>query len=75
MNYKEATQEWQRVSVSHAKGEALIAMTCLTLSQAHPGINPEKLYDGAIKEKVSYKRLVKMTGMELSDLMFKGMGI
>lgn len=75
MNYKEATREWKRVGASRAEGGALLAMTCLTLSQANPGLNPECLYDGAIMNGIDDKRLRRMSGIELSDLMFKGMGI
>lgn len=81
MTYKEALKAARKaggkISDDPSKAELSLAQACSLVPAIHPGINPEKLYDGAIKQGVSAQLIFKKIsdGMFMNDLMFVGMGI
>lgn len=69
MDYKQALAESKRTGAAKAQGEAHLAMTCRSLSHLH-AINPAMVYSGAQKRSLTGYDLLKLSGLELGDLMF-----
>jgi len=58
-SYKEALAEAKRVGASHAKGDAELALACLSLSRTNR-LNEEMLYDGAKANGLSAGQLKRL---------------
>ncbi len=69
MNYKDALAASKKVGASRCEGLPLLAMTCLTLSMGH-AINPEMVYNGAVKLGHDARAVRKLPLDQMSDLMF-----
>ena len=72
MNYKQALQAGQKIGASKAEGNVLLAMLCRTLACVH-AINPALVYQGAVKQGIDSKALMKLADTDpvaLGDLMF-----
>lgn len=72
MTYKQALQTAGRVGASKAEGKILLALVCRSLACIH-AINPALVYDGAVKQGIDSKALVKLADEDpvaLGDLMF-----
>jgi len=68
MTYKQALKAGQQ----KAEGKILLAMLCKSLALVH-AINPELVYQGAIKQGIDSKALAKLADSDpvaLGDLMF-----
>ena len=68
MTYKEALNEADKVGASKIQGLGHLAMTIKTLSLVH-AINPELVYNGAVKEKLTGNKVRKLGPIELGRLM------
>ena len=72
MTYKQALERAERIGASKAEGKPLLAMLCRTLAAVH-AINPALVYEGAVKQGIDGKALMKLTDADpvaLGDLMF-----
>lgn len=69
MTYEQALKRYEEVGASKAKGLALLAMTCDSLSSVH-AINPRLVYDGARKLNLDARAVRKLDPIALGDLMF-----
>jgi hypothetical protein len=72
MTYNQALQKAQKIGASKAQGKALLAMVCQTLASIH-AINPALVFQGAIKQGIDARALVKLADADpvaLGDLMF-----
>jgi hypothetical protein len=72
MTYKHALKQAEKVGASKAEGKALLAMLCQTLASIH-AINPALVYEGAVKQGLDAKALMKLADADavaLGDLMF-----
>jgi hypothetical protein len=72
MTYRQALQRAEKVGASKAKGEPLLAMLCRSLAAVH-AINPASVFEGAVKQGIDGKTLMKLAATDpvaLGDLMF-----
>ena len=72
MTYKQALIAGKKIGASKAKGNILLAMLCQTLACVH-AINPALVYEGAVKQGIDSKALMKLAHTDpvaLGDLMF-----
>ena len=72
MTYKQALQKAEKIGASKAEGEPLLAMICCSFAAVH-AINPALVYEGAIKQGIDSKTLMKLADADpvaLGDLMF-----
>jgi hypothetical protein len=72
MTYQQALKKAEKVGASKAEGQPLLAMYCQTLALVH-AINPKLVYEGAVKQGIDGKALVKLAHTDLvafGDLMF-----
>ena len=72
MSYDQALKHGAKVGASKAEGECLLAMLCKTLAAVH-AINPRLVYEGAKKQKLTYRDVAKLGAddpVALGDLMF-----
>ena len=51
-------------------GDTALAVTAQTMAEAHPGLNPRMVYEGAKAKGLTDSQLRKMGGAALGDLMF-----
>jgi hypothetical protein len=72
MTYQQALKKAEKDGASKAEGMALLAQICRTLAHVH-AINPALVFQGAIKQGIDAKALVKLADADpvaLGDLMF-----
>lgn len=72
MTYTQALQRAEGIGASKAEGKPLLAMVCRTLAAIH-AINPGLVYEGAVKQGIDSKALMKLADTDpvaLGDLMF-----
>jgi hypothetical protein len=72
MTYQQALQRAAKIGASKAEGEPLLAMLCRSLAAVH-AINPALVYEGAVKQGIDGKALMKLAVTDpvaLGDLMF-----
>jgi hypothetical protein len=72
MTYRQALKTAETVGASKAQAEAHLAQICRTLASVH-AINPALVYEGAIKQGLDARALVKLADADpvgLGDLMF-----
>lgn len=72
MTYKQALQKAEKIGASKAQGKPLLAMLCCSLAAVH-AINPALVYEGAVKQEIDGKTLMKLADADpvaLADLMF-----
>ena len=72
MTYQQALQAAKKLGASKAEGNVLLAMICQSLASIH-AINPALVYQGAVKQGMDGKALVKLADTDpvaLGDLMF-----
>jgi hypothetical protein len=72
MTYQQALKKCWKVGASKAEGKPFLAMVCQTLASIH-AINPKLVYEGAVKQGIDAKALVKLADTDpvaLGDLMF-----
>jgi len=72
MGYDQALKNGAKVGASRAEGDTLLAMLCQSLAAVH-AINPRLVYEGAKKQGLTYKEVVKLGTADpvaLGDLMF-----
>lgn len=72
MTYQEALKESKSRKVNKSTYAELAQMVSIV---AHPGHNPEKIYQGALINHKTPREVGKMDAKGLSDLMFTGMGM
>lgn len=59
MTYREALRRAEKVGASRAEGKPLLALLCRSLAAVH-AINPALVYDGAVKQGIDCKTLMKL---------------
>ena len=72
MTYKQALNRAEKIGASNADGKPLLAMLCQTLAAIY-AINPALVYEGAIKQDIDSKTLMRLADADpvaLGDLMF-----
>ena len=72
MTYQQALHAGKRIGTSTAEGNILLAMLCHSLAGVH-AIDPALVYEGAVKQGIDGKALVKLADTDpvgLGDLMF-----
>ena len=69
MRYKKALQTAAKVGSSQACDDGLLAQVCRSLSSIH-AINPELVYDGAKREGLTARELIKMSPVDIGNLQF-----
>ena len=72
MTYREALQKAEKVGASKAEGKVLLALLCRSLAAVH-AVNPALVYEGAVKQGIDSKTLMKLAAADpvaLGDLMF-----
>jgi hypothetical protein len=72
MTYQQALKKAETVGAGKAEAEAHLAQTCRTLACIH-AIDPALVYEGAIKQGIDARSLVKLADADpvgLGDLMF-----
>jgi hypothetical protein len=72
MTYQQALKTAEQVGASKVEGKALLAMLCRSLACIH-AINPALVFQGAIKQGLDARALVKLADTDavaLGDLMF-----
>jgi hypothetical protein len=72
MTYKQALHRAEKIGANKADGEPLLAMLCRTLAAVH-AINPALVFEGAVKQGIDAKTLMKLAATDpvaLGDLMF-----
>jgi hypothetical protein len=72
MTYQQALKKAEQVGASKAEGKAHLAQMCRTLAYVH-AVNPALVYEGAVKQGMDAKALVKLADADpvaLGDLMF-----
>lgn len=68
MTYQEALSK-SKGRAGKAEGQSLLAIAVASLARIH-AINPEMVYDGAVQRGLTHGEVLKMSPMELADLMF-----
>lgn len=72
MTYTQALTRAEKIGASKAEGKPLLAMLCRTLAAVH-AINPALVFEGAIKQGIDSKELMKLADTDpvaLGHLMF-----
>jgi hypothetical protein len=72
MTYNQALQATKKVGARKAEGKPLLAMICRSLAAVH-AINPALVFEGAVKQGIDGKALMKLAHADpvaLGDLMF-----
>lgn len=72
MTYKAALERADKIGASKAQGKPLLAMLCRSLAAIH-AINPALAFEGAVKQGIDGKTLMKLAATDpvaLGDLMF-----
>jgi len=72
MRYDQALNHGAKVGASKAEGDSMLAMLCQSLAAVH-AINPRLVYEGAKKQRLTYKEVAKLSAddpVALGDLMF-----
>lgn len=72
MTYRQALQRADKIGAGKADGKPLLAMCCRSLAAVH-AINPALVFDGAVKQGIDAKALMRLADAApaaLGDLMF-----
>lgn len=72
MTYTQALTRAEKIGASKAEGQPLLAMLCRSLAAVH-AINPALVYEGAVKQGIDSKALMRLADADpvaLGDLMF-----
>lgn len=69
MDYHAALTEAEEIGASQVNGLPLLAMTICALAYVH-AINPQLVYDGAVRHGLTAEKVRKLDPVSLGDLMF-----
>lgn len=69
-DYKKNLKAADKAGASKATGLPHLAQMCAVLALAHPALNPEMVFNGAVKKNIDGDKLRKMPPVDIGNLMF-----